>query len=173
MTTMSATLTRRALASDAEVIADHRVAMFSDLGLLNEALRSPMREASIAWLGEAIPRDEYVGYLAYLSSEPHHIIAGVGMLLRNAPPTVTRTAAPELKTGLQALVINVYTEREWRGKGIARQLMSALLEDARHCSVIDVVLHASVDGRHLYETLGFVPTNEMRLTSATTARTRT
>jgi hypothetical protein len=26
-----------------------------------------------------------------------------------------------------------------------------------------VSLHASVHGRHLYETLGFLPTNEMRL----------
>jgi hypothetical protein len=27
----------------------------------------------------------------------------------------------------------------------------------------NVTLHASDDGRHLYETLGFEPTNEMRL----------
>ena len=26
-----------------------------------------------------------------------------------------------------------------------------------------VVLHASDEGRHLYESMGFIPTNEMRL----------
>jgi hypothetical protein len=48
-------------------------------------------------------------------------------------------------------------------KGIARALMQIALEwsAANHLDV--VILHASDDGRGLYESFGFEPTNEMRL----------
>jgi hypothetical protein len=40
-----------------------------------------------------------------------------------------------------------------------RSVLSALAER----NIRRIVLHASDDGRRLYERLGFVPTNEMRL----------
>jgi hypothetical protein len=41
--------------------------------------------------------------------------------------------------------------------------MRALLSDLAARGVRRIVLHASEDGRPLYERLGFVATNEMRL----------
>jgi len=43
--------------------------------------------------------------------------------------------------------------------------MRALLHELAARSVRRIVLHASDDGRRLYERLGFVPTNEMRLSA--------
>ncbi|MBI1739681.1 MAG: GNAT family N-acetyltransferase, partial [Candidatus Koribacter versatilis] len=63
----------------------------------------------------------------------------------------------------RALIINVYTEPEVRQHGLARQLMLLMIQWLREQGLYSVVLHASDAGRHLYETLGFVPTNEMRL----------
>jgi hypothetical protein len=39
----------------------------------------------------------------------------------------------------------------------------ARARDADKESISRIVLHASNDGRRLYQRLGFVPTNEMRL----------
>jgi GNAT superfamily N-acetyltransferase len=64
-------------------------------------------------------------------------------------------------TAAVPLVVNVYTEPEYRRQGIARALMLALMEWARTTAADRVVLHASSDGRALYESLGFVATNEM------------
>jgi ribosomal protein S18 acetylase RimI-like enzyme len=41
--------------------------------------------------------------------------------------------------------------------------MRALLQELAGRGIRRIVLHASDEGRRLYERLGFVPTNEMRL----------
>jgi len=64
--------------------------------------------------------------------------------------------------GPQALVMNVFTERAWRRRGVGEALMREVLRWCRANGVDSVVLHASEDGRPLYWNLGFTPTNEMR-----------
>jgi GNAT superfamily N-acetyltransferase len=65
-------------------------------------------------------------------------------------------------SGRAAVVVNVYTEPAERRRGLARLLMERVLEWAREVELEDLVLHAAPDGRHLYESLGFAMTNEMR-----------
>jgi GNAT superfamily N-acetyltransferase len=50
-----------------------------------------------------------------------------------------------------------------RRRGIARALMNEVLEYCRAQGFRSVYVHASDAGRPLYESLGFIPTNEMRL----------
>lgn len=52
-------------------------------------------------------------------------------------------------------VSSVYTVPEFRQRGIARQLMTLLLDDARVSGVTRVLLRSSAMGRPLYESLGF------------------
>jgi GNAT superfamily N-acetyltransferase len=63
----------------------------------------------------------------------------------------------------RATILNVYAYPQYRRKGVARALMHAILEWCRSEGFAVVFLHASDDGRPLYESLGFEPTNEMRL----------
>jgi GNAT superfamily N-acetyltransferase len=65
--------------------------------------------------------------------------------------------------GPQALILNVFTARSWRRRGVAEALMRELLAWCRDNGVESVVLHASNEGRPLYEKLGFTATNEMQL----------
>ena len=58
--------------------------------------------------------------------------------------------------------MNVYTEPGARNRGIVRELMRTLMEWAAARSFDRVLLHASVAGRPVYVSLGFVPTHEMR-----------
>ena len=60
-------------------------------------------------------------------------------------------------------MLNVYTNPEHRGRGLARMLMEHILGWARAQGFATVELHASDEGRPLYEKLGFGQTNEMRL----------
>jgi len=57
----------------------------------------------------------------------------------------------------------VYTEAECRKRGIARQVMQTILAWIKERGLRAVNLHASAEGRGLYEKLGFEATNEMRL----------
>jgi GNAT superfamily N-acetyltransferase len=63
----------------------------------------------------------------------------------------------------RAVILNVYTELEFRRRGIARLVMETILAWIRGYGLKSVNLHSSAEGRALYEKLGFTPTNEMRL----------
>jgi GNAT superfamily N-acetyltransferase len=59
--------------------------------------------------------------------------------------------------------MNMYTDPEYRGKGLATSIIETIIIWCRKNEFHWVSLRASDGGRHLYETLGFKPTNEMRL----------
>ncbi len=60
-------------------------------------------------------------------------------------------------------VHSVYTEPDYRRQGLARRILQAMIVDCRANGWPRISLHASELGRGLYESLGFKPTNEMRL----------
>lgn len=153
---------RRATLADVAVVAHHRVAMFTDMGLVRTAeLSRTLREASLAALSAELAADTYVGWLAITDSG--QVVAGAGVHVKPQLPRISEDGA-RLVTGSIPLVVNVYTEHAWRKQGVARALMAAVLEWASNANFDRVVLHASDDGRPLYDSLGFVATNEMRWT---------
>lgn len=152
---------RRATAEDAAVLARHRAEMFRDMGSLPDALYDALVEAARAWFERAVPAGEYVAWLAHPADRPGEIVAGAGMQFRELIPRPSLDGSKVMGGGCQGLIVNVYTERTWRRRGLAEQLMRELLAWARENGVESLVLHASDDGRRLYERLGFVATNEM------------
>jgi GNAT superfamily N-acetyltransferase len=64
----------------------------------------------------------------------------------------------------EAYLPNVYVDDEHRRRGLARRLTETVLAWCRERGMGRVVLHASDEGRSLYESLGFVASpREMRL----------
>jgi GNAT superfamily N-acetyltransferase len=103
---------------------------------------------------------EYVGWLAYLNAPPHAAIGGAGVQLRPLLPRPDPTGQFLLR-GLDGLVLNVYVDEAHRRLGVARRLMATRTDWAPGAGIVRLVLHASPDGRPLYESLGFLATNEM------------
>lgn len=63
----------------------------------------------------------------------------------------------------RAWVVNMFTEPEHRRRRLARLLMDTLLAWCREEGLRFLFLHASDEGKPLYEELGFISSNEMRL----------
>jgi len=152
---------RRATAADAGVLARHRAEMFRDMGELPASVYDTLIDAARAYLTQAVTDGRYVGWVAELDAGSREIIGGAGVQLRELLPRPD-VARERLVRGPQGLIVNVYTERAWRRKGVADALMRELLQWCRENGIESVVLHASDEGRPLYERLGFRPTNEMR-----------
>ena len=146
---------RRATLQDSAVILHHRRSMFQDMGEGTPEELDNMVEATAPWLAQALADGSYLGWLA--EDAQGRVAAGGGVLISSWP------ASPRDPYTRRALIINVYTEPEFRRQGLARQIMYVILEGLKDNDFRSVVLHASDAGRHLYEALGFVPTNEMRL----------
>lgn len=156
---------REATLADRPVIAHHRVSMFVEMGTLQLGNVEDLRDATMAYLADAIPSGEYRGWLASLAAAPARVVAGCGVHVRNIAPFPLESDGIEtpIAAGRQAYVVNVFTEPEYRRQGLARELMQTVLAWTRDYGFDSVALHATDVGRPLYESLGFVRSNEMRL----------
>ena len=152
---------RLATIDDAEIVAWHRVRMFQDMGELQPHLFEAFRMKSCEQLRDVIARDEYVGWLTSLKVAPDTVIAGAGVHLRRVLPHPAENGAA-FAEGRHAVVVNVFTEPEWRRQGLAAMLLNRIIHWAHEQKLDELILHSSTDGRSLYERLGFVPTTEMR-----------
>jgi ribosomal protein S18 acetylase RimI-like enzyme len=153
---------RQAGTSDIPRLAQHRAAMFRDMGQLPSHQEEPLVRATASYLHDALPRGHYLAWVAEDAGTPPVTIGGAGVQLRPILPR-PRPGDDDLELGPEAIVLNVYVEPAWRRRGIGEALMRAVLEALAVRGIRRIVLHASDNGRPLYERLGFVPTNEMRL----------
>jgi GNAT superfamily N-acetyltransferase len=156
---------RQATPEDVTVIGCQRARMFQDMGLVPDELFESYRIKALDRLSKALASGDYVGWLVSETNAPEKIVAGAGVVIRVVPPFPHRRKTGEIKIaeGRQGVIVNVFTEPEWRRRGLAKLLMKKIIAWSRDQSLDDLVLHASDEGRVLYQQLGFVSTGEMRL----------
>lgn len=155
---------RRAGLNDAPVIAWHRARMFRDMGTLPAATFDGLVNEARLWTERALARGEYLGWLATPRNDPSNIVGGAGVQLRQVAPHPFRPPRGDaFAKGKHGIVLNVFTEPEWRRRGLARLLMEEILGWARVEQLDRLMLHASIEARRLYEQLGFEVTSEMRI----------
>ena len=146
---------RLATAADAETIASHRRAMFFDMGYHDVAWLDEMATAFLPWLRRKMDTGEYLAWLAVTADGA--VAAGAGLWLMDWIPHMVRGGSR------RGNILNVYTEKPYRRRGLARQLTETAVDWCRQNGVPIVILHASTEGRPLYESMGFKQTNEMRI----------
>lgn len=151
---------RRCIPADASIIARHRVEMFREMGEVpTEELALVLLNRSTSALAACLADGTYVGWFAIASDST--VIAGAGVHVKPQLPRISHDLQ-RVEDAAVPLAVNVYTEVQWRGRGVATALMRALMQWAEAQGTDRVVLHASDAGRPLYESLGFRGTNEMR-----------
>ena len=114
-----------------------------------------MAAMSERWLSGALSDGSYRGWVA--EHGRGRVVGGGGVLLCPWP------ASPKDPCLRRAVILNVYTEPQFRHRGIARRIMITILEWVKEQGFASASLHASDEGRTLYEQLGFKATKEMRL----------
>ncbi|PYK14016.1 MAG: hypothetical protein DME65_00135 [Verrucomicrobia bacterium] len=152
---------RRATVRDAAVIAWHRARMFQDMGDVSGDAFEVLRTKAQARLEHWIDSGDYIGWLATPADKPETIVGGAGIQLQSILPRPI--AASTIGEGRQGTIINVFTEPQWRRHGVARLLIREIVAWSRSERLDRLVLHASGQGRPIYERLGFVASNEMLL----------
>jgi GNAT superfamily N-acetyltransferase len=137
---------------DFAVICEHRRRMFAEMG--TEPAKLDVASDSFAiWLA---PLLESGGYFGFLVEDAGAIVAGIGVNILDFPPGPRH---PE--SNKRGLISNMYVNPEYRGQGIARELMGLADAELRRRDVTYAVLQASAAGRPMYEKLGWGATVEM------------
>ena len=128
--------------------------MFLDLGFADdEVLRQKIAEF-LPWLEAKMASSEYLAWLAIADGQT---VAGLGLWLIEWPPHMIGLARH------RGYILNVYTHPDHRRNGLARELTRIAVDWCASHGIDFVFLHASPQGRLVYEGLGFQPGSEMRL----------
>ena len=136
-------------------ILHQRRAMFAEIGCRDEAALDGMEKATELYLRNALNAGTYRAWMA--ETADGKVVSGGGVAIVPWP------GSPEFPANHRGWILGIYTEPEYRRMGIARRIMDTILAWCRDEGYRYVSLHASQHGRQLYETMGFAPTNEMRL----------
>jgi GNAT superfamily N-acetyltransferase len=153
-------LIRPATQNDLPEILAHRRGMYEDMDYNDANALSAMLTACEPYLSAALINGSFRGWLAV---ERERVIGGGAVLINPWP------SHPYDLECRRATILNVYVHPDFRRKGVARQLMKTMIDWCRKESFAAVYLHASKNGRPLYEAMGFKPTTEMRLDLRTKA----
>ena len=146
---------RAATIADIAHIVSHREQMFRHMAI--PAAFADMAAAFEGWLRHAIPAKTYRGWMAVTSHG--EVVGGAGLIVIPWPP------GPISMDPRCGFVFNVYTDTAHRKQGLARRLMEAIHDHCRAEGMERMVLNASAFGQSLYESMGYVRTEEpmMRL----------
>jgi GNAT superfamily N-acetyltransferase len=146
---------RPATLTDIPAIVRHREQMFRDMGI--PARFDEMAVAVERWLRHALVDGTYRGWMTV--DEDGAVVAGSGLIVIPWPP------GPISMDPRCGFIFNIYTDPAHRQRGLARRLVAAMHAWCRAEGLERTVLNASTFGRSLYESMGYVATDEpmMRL----------
>jgi GNAT superfamily N-acetyltransferase len=145
---------REGTLADIPIIAHQRRRMCEDMNYTDTATLTKMAALTAEYLTKAIPEGSFRSWLA---CDGGKVVAGGAVVI---VPWLSHAYDLECR---RATILNVYTDPEYRRRGIARQIMQTMIAWCQQQGFARITLHASEHGRHLYESLGFVLNNEMRL----------
>lgn len=155
--TISNIVFRKAISADIENLIRLRIAF------LKEVQKPETRQIDDATLKVALrtyftlslTNDSFVAWLAVYEDE---IVATSGLCFNQIAPGFT------LPDGKVAYILNIFTLPEWRGQGLGKQIFDHILQEAKDRGYKRISLHATEDGRAIYEKFGFRLTgDEMEL----------
>jgi GNAT superfamily N-acetyltransferase len=145
---------RRATPHDLATIAMHRRRMFEDMGHADDAVLVAAEPLYTRWLQERLENGRYLAW--FITTTDRAVVAGAGLWLLDWPAGILGIEP------YRGYILNVFTEPPFRKRGFARRLVEAIMAHCAAEGIRVIGLHASVEGRSVYEALGFKPTNEMR-----------
>jgi GNAT superfamily N-acetyltransferase len=145
---------RQVTPDDIHEILCQRQAMYRDMDYPDSPELAAMLSTCEPYLQESLGNGSFHGWFALSDGA----IAGGGAVVVNPWPS-----HPYDLECRRATILNVYVYPQFRRQGVARELMRTMIDWCKSEKFAMVYLHASRDGRHLYESLGFEPTSEMKL----------
>lgn len=144
----------------------YKKAMIEDIDILTETrievLRAANKLSRDTDMGE-VKKQSYDYYkkalcdgthIAYLIFDESRFVGAGGVSFFQVMPTYHNP------TGKKAYIMNMYTDPEYRRKGIAYKTLDMLIRDTKSRGITAISLEATAMGRPLYEKYGFVKMND-------------
>ena len=146
---------RQSTVADIPDLVRLRRAMFEAMGFDDPAQLDGVDRAATSYFARTIPADEFIGWLAVTAAG--QVVASGGVVIDQHPP------GPHNLSGKCGYIMNLVTLPAYQRRGVARCIIQAIVAWLADQGIQRAALHATDVGRPLYEELGFVDSNGMRL----------
>jgi GNAT superfamily N-acetyltransferase len=143
---------RMATMRELDVLVAHRRGMFEAMGVGDARSLAQQDGDFRRWVRPRLKRGEFIGFIAESGKRP---VAGGSVWLQERQPR------PGFRGGKLPYLLSVFTEPEFRGRGLATKIVRAAMAWCREKGYESMTLHASKMGRAIYEKLGWERTWEM------------
>ncbi|HZJ55946.1 MAG TPA: GNAT family N-acetyltransferase [Myxococcaceae bacterium] len=137
-------IVREAGAVDLPELIRLRLALLSTFGPVDHP--DALAEATAGYLERAMSDGSFLAVVAEVDGR---LVASSGLCVLRRLPLADNPG------GLEGYILNMYTEPTWRRRGLARDILRQLLALGKQRGLARVWLHATADGRALYEAEGF------------------
>lgn len=124
-------------------------------GAKEEKVLNAMDEAYRRYIKKNLPAETFKAWV--IQTKNGRIVAGGSLAVYEQPPR------PQDHTLRYVYVHSIYTEPEYRRRGLARKILNKIIKYCRENGFKTLTLHAVEASRPLYESVGFKPTTEMRM----------
>ncbi len=147
---------REATTQEDNLIAQHFYQLWQDNNVAAESIRSDWLEIVLEFNQQA---RQNLYYKAFVAEVDGKVVGSVScQLFAGLYPHILTEHYRRY-----GYIWGVYVDAAYRGQGIAKQLTSMAVDYLKAIACTRVILHASPSGKPVYDRLGFVPSNEMRL----------
>ena len=141
-------LIRQATEADIPTLVAMRMALFCEVG----ELPYPTADSALIQATESYFTNAFLSgsALSWLAEVDKQVVAAGTLAMFVRPPY------PGNLAGVEGYLLNMYTQQQWRRQGIATALLDTIAAFAIARQLGKVWLHASEQGRPIYERIGFV-----------------
>ena len=143
---------RKATLKDVEMLAKMRVVFINEVFKIKKSKDADQLRKELVEYFTTTLSDQSV--ITWLAEYDNRIVSTGSLVLWHAPPTYTGLG----KKGMRGYILNMYTEKEFRKKGIASILLDKLIIEAKALNLEYIHLHSTEDGIRVYRKLGFQDT---------------
>lgn len=146
---------RKAEISDVPVIVDYRLEFVKEAqGIPDPEVEFQLRLSLQNYLLKSIRDQSFVSWIAEYENKP---VGFSGMVIREQPANL------EMPNGKTGYILNMFTIKEFRNKGICTLLFQKLIEEAKELKLNKIELHATKDGEPIYRKFGFTEPHDVAL----------
>lgn len=143
---------KKASIADIDILTETRIEVLRAANQLSDDVdMGELKQLSYEYYKKALCDDTHIAYLVF----DQDLFVGAGdVSFFQVMPTCDNP------TGKKAYIMNMYTNPQYRRKGIACKTLGLLIKDAKERGIDAISLEATEAGKPLYEKMGFVKMND-------------
>ena len=143
---------KKATIKDLEILAETRAEVLRAANKLDSSVdMSEVRKKSLDYYKSALADGSHIAYLVY---DGDKVVGTGGVSFYKVMPTFHN------QSGMKAYIMNMYTNPDYRRKGIALKTLDLLISETVDKGITFISLEATDMGWPLYEKYGFVKMND-------------